>query len=168
MKASVRFAVRPATLMDLPSIVRIYNQSVPDRNATCDLEPATLEERIPWFHAHGPEYPLWVAESEGRITGWACISPYSEREGYRLSVENSLYVDQGFRHQGWGKALLGHTVSEAGRLGYHAIIARVFAHNPASVAIHAGFGFQEMGRLKEVALMDGVYRDVLFLVRLLP
>jgi phosphinothricin acetyltransferase len=158
---------RLATLIDLPSIVRIYNQSVPERNATCELTPATLEDRIPWFHAHDSRHPLWVAETRGRIVGWASISPYSEREGYRLSVENSVYVDQSMRGIGIGEMLLGLTVNESRRLGYHAILARVFAHNPASIRLHQKLGFQEMGNLREIANMDGVFRDVLFLVLLL-
>jgi phosphinothricin acetyltransferase len=153
--------------MDLPSIVRIYNQSIPERNATCDMEPARLEDRISWFHAHDTSYPLWVAEVEGQIAGWACISAYSDRLGYRYSVENSVYVEHSHRSRGLGTLMLAKTVEETSALGYHAIIARVFSHNPASVALHRRFGFEEMGCLREIASMDGIFRDVLFLVKLL-
>ena len=160
--------IRAAVLTDLMSIVRIYNQSIPERNATCDLEPTTLEERIPWFQSHDRDYPLWVADLNGRVVGWASISPYSDRAGYRLTVENSLYVAREHRGQGIGSLLLATTVRESDRLGYHAILARVFAHNPASLATHRRFGFEEMGCLREVALMDGVFRDVVLLVRINP
>jgi phosphinothricin acetyltransferase len=159
--------IRRATLADLPTIVRIYNQSVPDRNATCDLEPSTLEERIPWFHHHDDRYPLWVAALRDRVIGWAALSPYSEKAGYRRTVENSVYVDRDHRGHGLGRRLLDYTLEEAQRLGYHAIIARIFAHNPGSLGLHHAFGFEQMGYLKEVAEMDGVFRDVVYLVKLL-
>ncbi len=158
--------IRRATLADLPSVVRIYNQSIPAGNATCDIEPETLEDRIPWYHTHDAHYPLWVGEAEGRVVGWAALSPYSERAGYRLTVENSLYVAEEERRQGWGRRLLDHTVAQAERLGYHAIIARIFAHNPASLAVHRACGFEEMGMLREIATMDDQFRDVAFLVKL--
>jgi phosphinothricin acetyltransferase len=159
--------VRTAKLPDLPAIVRIYNQSVPDRNATCDLFPTTLEARIPWFHGHNSRYPLWVGVEGDRVVGWACISSYNEKPGYALTIENSVYIDRDRRGHGWGGRLLEHTLKEAKRLGYHAVIARVFAHNPVSLGLHRKFGFEEQGVLKEVALLDGNFLDVAYLVRLL-
>ena len=159
--------IRKAKLVDLPSIVRIYNQSVPDRNATCDLHPTTVEDRIPWFHGHGSQHPLWVATHQDHVVGWACISTYNEKAGYALTVENSVYVDKAHQGQGWGSRLLDHTIDECRRLKYHAILARIFAHNPTSLALHLKHGFEEQGRLREVARLDGIYLDVVYLVRLL-
>lgn len=160
--------IRKAKLADLPAIVRIYNQSVPDRNATCDTRPTSVEERIPWFHGHGSRYPLWSAVADDQVVGWASISPYNEKDGYALTIENSLYVDKDHQGEGWGNHLLLHTVEEARRLGYHAIIARIFAHNPISLSLHRKFGFEEQGRLKEVAQLDGRFLDVVYMIKLLP
>lgn len=160
-------AIRKAELVDLPGIVRIYNQSVPDRNATCDLQLTTLEERIPWFHRHNARHPLWVAAEGERVIGWACISTYNEKAGYALTVENSVYVDKAFRGRGWGRRLLEHTIEESRRLKYHLILARIFAHNETSIALHLKLGFEEQGRLKEIARMDDTFYDVVYLVRFL-
>jgi L-amino acid N-acyltransferase YncA len=160
-------SLRKAKLVDLPAIVRIYNQSVPDRNATCDVQPTTLEDRIPWFHGHGSRHPLWVATEGDQTVGWACISHYNEKAGYALTVENSLYVDKAHRGRGWGSRLLAHTLEEGRRLGYHAVIARIFAHNPVSIGLHLKFGFAEQGRLREIARLDGVFMDVVYLVKIL-
>ncbi|MBW3625648.1 MAG: GNAT family N-acetyltransferase [Armatimonadetes bacterium] len=160
--------IRKARISDLPAIVRIYNQSVPDRNATCDLEPTTLQDRIPWFHSHGARFPLWVAAEKDIVKGWACISPYNEKPGYARMVENSLYIEQASRKQGWGSRLLAHTIKETQRLGYHTILARIFAHNPVSLELHLKHGFEEQGRLREVAYIDGEYLDVAYLIKILP
>lgn len=44
----------------LPAIVEIYNQSIPCRYITGDLEPIKVEERKDWFNFHidNQKYPL--------------------------------------------------------------------------------------------------------------
>ena len=158
--------IRVATEADLPSIVEIYNQSIPERIATCDLEPVSVEERRPWFRQHGESHPIWVAAPGGRVEGWASISRHGERAGYDRTVENSVYVDRDARGRGLGRRLLEHTIEECRRLGHHVILARIFAHNEISLDLHAKLGFEAAGCLREVAWMDGVYRDVVYLQRI--
>ena len=74
---------RDATLDDLPAIVAIYNSTVPSRQVTADLEPVSVESRLGWFQAHGPEKrPLWVVEGEGRVIAWLSFSDFYGRPAY--------------------------------------------------------------------------------------
>mgnify|MGYP003694724771 CR=1 FL=1 len=67
----LRMIIRDAVEADLPAIVEIYNATVPTRMVTAELEPTTVEARLPWFREHSPEqYPFWVAELDGRVIGW--------------------------------------------------------------------------------------------------
>jgi len=67
----VNLILRDAVEADLSAIIEIYNATVPTRMVTAELEPTTVEARLPWFRDHSPdEYPFWVAESDGRLIGW--------------------------------------------------------------------------------------------------
>ncbi len=63
--------IREALESDLPAIIDIYNATVPTRMVTAELEPTTVEARLPWFREHSPDqHPFWVAESDGCVIGW--------------------------------------------------------------------------------------------------
>src|SRR6266568_1614518 len=69
--AATEIRIRDALESDLPAIIDIYNATVPTRMVTAELEPTTIEARLPWFREHSPgQHPFWVAESEGRVIGW--------------------------------------------------------------------------------------------------
>jgi phosphinothricin acetyltransferase len=158
-------SVRIASLSDLPSIVRIYNEAVQDSYAIPDQEETSVKERIPSFYAHGAKYPMLIAENDRDVVAWSCISPYSELAAFHKSVENMLFVSRSSRGQGIGSFLLSQIVNSANQLGYHRMIAKIFAHNFASLAVHRKLGFIEMAYLEEIAFINGTYRDMVFLVR---
>jgi phosphinothricin acetyltransferase len=153
---------RPALLSDCPAISDIYNYYV--RHDTCTYQevPERLEEREQWFRDHGPQYPVIVAESEGRIVGWASLSPYNKRSGYRYTVENSVYLDPEWRQKGIGTVLLQELIDRATALGYRTMIAVISAEQVASIKIHEKFGFIQGGHLKGIGLKFSQRLDVLY------
>jgi L-amino acid N-acyltransferase YncA len=157
---------RPATLNDLPRIVEIYNATVPSRQVTGDLEPISVESRLPWFHAHRPESrPLWVAEAEGQAIAWLSFSDFYGRPAYRKTAEISLYVDEPVRRCGWGSYLLGEAIAYAPALQINRLLAFIFGHNLSSLALFKKFGFEPWGLLPGVASLDQVERDLVILGR---
>src|ERR1700761_4744338 len=93
--ATMSLSYRDATLDDLPAIVAIYNSTVPSRQVTADLEPVSVESRLGWFQAHGPEKrPLWVVEGEGRVIAWLSFSDFYGRPAYSHTAEVSIYLDE--------------------------------------------------------------------------
>ena len=62
-----------------------------------------------------------------------------------------------------GAALLAHAIAAAPRLSIRTMLAFVFGHNAASLALFRRFGFQDWGKLPQVAELDGVERDLLIL-----
>jgi len=156
--------IRLATDADLPAIVAIYNAAIPGHQATADLKPVTTGERKAWFAAHEPERrPIWVAEDKSEIVGWISLSMFYARPAWDPTVEVSFYVDPTHQRQGVGRALLNHAVAAAPGLGICTMIAVVFAHNVASVALLKSADFQPWGRLPGVTHMPEGRRDVLFL-----
>jgi phosphinothricin acetyltransferase len=160
-------AIRPATKADLPAITRIYNAAIEERTATCHLQPRTLAERQRWWRRFDDRHPVFVTECEGQVLCYGCLTPYSSKEGYRFATEHSLYVAPEARGQGLGREMLTHLMREAKRLGYHYMEGGVFAHNPASLALHESLGFERMGTKRQVANLDGHWADVVLMVKLL-
>ncbi len=155
--------IRPATPADLPAITEIYNDAVLTTTATFDIEPRTEAEQRRWFAEHGPDYPLLVAEREGRVVGWASISRFAERPAYSITAETSVYIDAAHRGQGIGKELLGALIEAARRLGFHSLVARIAEGSEASIRLHERYGFETVGRLKEVGRKFDRLLDVYFL-----
>jgi L-amino acid N-acyltransferase YncA len=75
--------IRHARPSDLERVVAIYNQTIPGRLATADLEPVTVEQRRAWFHDRDPaRRPLWVAERDGDVAGWLSVNEFYGRAAY--------------------------------------------------------------------------------------
>jgi len=142
--------VRKATSNDLPAITEIYNQAILATTATFDTEPKNLEEQKVWFESHGPKYPILVSEEDGKVTGWASLSKWSDRCAYSDTAEISLYVDEKSRGKGIGRKLLEAIISEGEKTGLHSIIARIVEGNEMSIHLHQSAGFEHIGIMKEV------------------
>lgn len=159
--------LRAATRADLGAINEIYNHYVLHSTCTYQEEPETLEGRRQWFEHHGERYPVTVAEVEERVIGWGSLSAYHARSAYRHTVENSVYVDYRHHRRGLGSLLLQDLISRARGLGHRVIIAGIDGGQTASVALHAKFGFIEVGRLREVGFKFGRWLDVIYMELLL-
>src|SRR5438105_11459202 len=153
--------IRDAVEADLPTIVEIYNATVPTRMVTAELEPTTVEARLPWFREHSSEhYPFWVAESEGRVIAWLDFKRFLPRSAYRGTVEISVYVDEEFRRRGVGQRLLEEAIARAPSLGITALVGLIFGHNEPSLKLFQRFGFERWGFFPAVAQLDGLKRDL--------
>jgi len=149
---------------DLPSIVAIYNASIPAHTATADTAPVTVDEREAWFEAHQrPARPLWVAEKDDQIVGWVSLSTFYARPAYDPTVEISFYVDPDHQRQGIGRTLVQHACAAARGLGIMTILAVVFAHNDASLRLLESVGFAQWAHLPRITHMPEGRRDVLIL-----
>jgi phosphinothricin acetyltransferase len=161
----IRNAVEP----DLPAIVEIYNATVPTRVVTAELEPTTVEARLPWFREHSPEqYPFWVAEADGRVIGWLDFKKFQQRAAYQGTAEISVYVNEEFRRQGVGQRLLEQAIARAPSLGLTALVGLIFGHNEPSLKLFQRLGFERWGFLPAVARLDGVARDLVVMGRHCP
>jgi phosphinothricin acetyltransferase len=156
--------IRDAVEADLPAIVEIYNATVPTRMVTAELEPTTVEARLPWFREHSPEqYPFWVVELEGRVIGWLDFKKFLPRCAYRGTAEISVYVDEEFRRRGVGQRLLEHAIARAPSLGITALVGLIFGHNEPSLRLFRRLSFERWAFLPAVAQLDGVERDLVMM-----
>jgi L-amino acid N-acyltransferase YncA len=109
-----------------------------------------------------------VAEGSGRVVGWARVAPYDEAHEYYAGVgEATLYVDPMARRGGTGRALLTALAEEADRRGYHKLVGKIFASNEPSIALVKSCGWREVGVHRRHGRLDGEWKDVLVVERLL-
>ena len=160
------FKIRDALESDLPAVIDIYNATVPTRMVTAELEPTTVEARLPWFREHSrDEHPFWVADSDGHIIGWLDFKKFLPRCAYRGTAEISVYVDEKFRRHGVARRLLEAAIARAPSLGITALVGLIFAHNEPSVKLFDRLGFQRWGLLPRIARLDDVQRDLIIVGR---
>jgi L-amino acid N-acyltransferase len=161
--------IRSAKFEDLATILEIYNHAVLNTTASYDYEPRTLEHRIAWFQDHQrQDYPIFVAVNEtDDVVGWSSLSKFHDRMGYRFTAEDSIYVAAEHRGKGVGKLLLAPLVQAAKDRKLHAIIGLIDAQNEPSIRLHAGFGFEQVGLLKQVGFKFNRWLDVVYMQLLL-
>src|SRR5205809_347381 len=167
--AATEIRIRDALESDLPAIIDIYNATVPTRVVTADLEPTTVEARLPWFREHSPDqHPFWVAESGGCVIGWLDFKKFLPRCAYRGTAEISVYVDEKFRRRGVARRMLANAISRAPSLGLNALVGLIFGHNEPSLKLFEQLGFQRWGQLPGIARLENVERDLVVMGRHCP
>ena len=149
--------IRIAQPVDLESIVSIYNFSVRSGFETADTRELQWPKRISWFKSHDREnYPIFVYEEDGVITGWISISPYrAGRQALRYTVEISYYVHPDFKRKGIGSQLILHAISEARQRKYKSVFAIILDRNEASIQLLVKHGFSQWGHLPNIADFNG-------------
>jgi L-amino acid N-acyltransferase YncA len=158
--------VRAARPADADAVARIYSQGIAERTATFETEPRTGADVLPWMDS-GERLPLLVADEQGSVLGWARILAYSDRECYAGVGEVSIYVDRAARRRGVGRRLLEEVERHAGELGYWKLITLLFPENEASLALLRRCGWREVGLHLRHGRLEGEWRDVLMLERLI-
>jgi L-amino acid N-acyltransferase len=160
--------IRKATAEDLPAITDIYNDAVLNLTASFDTQPKTMEEQKKWLKEHQSQFPILVAESEGRIAGWASLSRWSDRCAYSGSAEASLYVNAKDRNSGLGRKLISSLLEEGQMAGLHTVIARIVEGNAVSIHLCETLGFTHIGTMKEVGRKFGKLLDVEMMQKIFP
>lgn len=159
--------IRPAKGTDAEALRTIYNREVLESTVTLDLVPRTLTEQQQWIKDRSGGLVALVATIDDTVVGFASLSFYRDRPGYRTSVENSVYVHHDHMRRGVGSTLLGELIDTAQSHGFHSMFARIVGPQPASVALHENHGFSLIGIEREVARKFNQWHDVALMQRLL-
>ena len=158
---------RPATREDAAAIACIYNQGIEDRIATFETRMRSEEDILAWFVS---PYPVVVVEDEENgeeIVAFGSTSAYSTRECYSGVAECSVYVKRDTRGHGIGRMALEELLRVAETAGFWKLTSRVFVENAASRKLIRSLGFREVGVHEKHAKLDGTWRDVIVVERLI-
>ncbi len=156
--------IRRAEQRDLTALLEIYNAEVLHGVATLDLTPRTEAEWQIWLDSHNKgNHPLFVAELDGHVAGYASFSPFRDKEAYASTVELSIYVAQNDRKKGVATALMRHMLAEAARdPRTHSIVSVITAGNEASQQLHKVFGFSYCGKIPAVGKKFDRFLDIAY------
>ena len=152
--------IRDATDADAAAIADIYNEAIAAGGATMDDDPWTADDVRTQMAGFSSRELYLVVEDEGRTLGWGVIKLYSHKAGYRFCAETSVFLRQARVRQGHGSRLKHALIDRCRDLGYHHLIARIFADNKASIEYNKAFGYEVVGVQREIGFKDGRWQDV--------
>ena len=154
--------IRAALDTDLAGILRIYNDAVQNSTAIWNDRIVDLDNRRAWLaERHDQGYPVLVAIDEGgQVAGYASFGPWRPHDGFRHTVENSVYVSPDHRGSGIGRSLMKALIERARQLEKHVMVAFIESENRASVHMHQQLGFIHVGQMRQVGCKFGRWLDL--------
>lgn len=156
--------IRPAETKDLPAILEIVNHNILYSTAVYDYDPKSLTDIEAWFEEKQlTNWPVIVAEYEDSVVGYGSYGPFRFKQGYRFTVEHSVYVTHSQAGKGTGRLLLTQLITMAKEGGYHTMIGGIDANNTGSIEFHAKFGFTDAGTIKQAGFKFGKWLDLQFM-----
>lgn len=157
--------IRDALDRDLDGVTAIYNDAVEHTTAIWNETRIDVDNRRAWLlDRQRAGYPVLVAVSDdGQVLGYASFGDWRAWDGYRHTVEHSVYVRADQRGAGIGKALMEALIPRAREIGKHVMVAGIEAGNTASIRLHEKLGFEAVGHLQEVGTKFGRWLDLAFL-----
>ncbi|MDF1487635.1 GNAT family N-acetyltransferase [Tessaracoccus caeni] len=156
--------IRRACEDDLPAITRIYNEAGVNTTASWRLQPVTVADRREWFQRQQADnFPVLVIEVDGEVAGFASYGTFRSLEGYRFTVEHSIYLSEQYRAAGAGRSLMRALMDVARGQGIHVMVGVVDGDNEQSLRFHESLGFVEAGRLNQIGHKFGRWLDCVFM-----
>lgn len=155
-----RVTLRLATEADAEAIQRIYAPYVEDTAITFELEPPSTTEIRERIRETLTDYPWLVCEVDGEVVGYAYAGPIRKREAYQWAVESSVYVDSAYHRNGVARGLYESLLALLDLQRYITVYAVATLPNPASVAFHESFGFEQDAAFEKMGYKHGEWHDV--------
>lgn len=155
--------VRQATDQDIPQVLEIINHEILHSTSIWDYDTRNLDQQMTIFDdKKAKNYPFIVAEKEGKIAGFGTYGPFRFKEGYKFTVEHSVYVHHEFTGNGIGTTLLTELIEMAKLQGLHTMIGVIDSENTGSISFHERLGFKTVGHIKETGFKFGRWLDSVF------
>lgn len=153
--------VREMKSRDSVDVLRIFGLGIESGNATFDPDVPSWTE---WDSNH-LKHSRFVFEENGKVLGWAALSPVSSREAYRGVAEVSIYVDTAHLGIRIGTKLMERLILSSENNSTWSLYSGIFPENLASIKLHEKFGFRIIGIRERVACHNGTWRDTVALER---
>lgn len=160
------YHLRDALPDDLPDLLAIYNEAVLNTTAIWNETPVDLANRQAWFELRAAQgYPILVAVDDSGVLGYASFGDWRPFEGFRYTVEHSVYVRGDQRGKGLGPVLMEALIERARAGGKHVMVAAIESGNAASIRLHERLGFVVTGQMAQVGVKFGRWLNLTFMQR---
>jgi phosphinothricin acetyltransferase len=156
---------RDAAADDAAAIARIYNEGIDDRVATFETRHRTADDVVGWFDGRHPV--VVVVDDDGGVIAFAATSTYRPRDCYAGIAEFSVYTARAACGRGAGRMSMEALFTAARAAGFWKLVSRVFVENVASRGLLRALGFREVGVYERHGQLDGEWRDVVIVEKLL-
>ena len=151
-----------ARATDAQAIADIFNEYL--GTATMVLEPRSAADYQAIIEAENSA--IFVAkDASDAVVGFAYVKPYSDRGGYILAGEISIFLAPEFKGKKIGLHLYDELLPAAHALGYRHLTAKIWANNAASIRFHEGFGFRLVGTQVGIGFVGGKRIDTVIMER---
>lgn len=166
-RAIFALRIRDANEADMTAVEAIYAHHVLNGIATFETTPPSaneLNDRREAVRAAG--LPYLVADVDSRVLGYAYATSYRPRPAYRYTVEDSVYVADGYGGHGIGSALLGELIRRCEAGPWRQMLAVIGnSGNEGSIALHRRLGFETVGTFKSAGFKFGGWVDTVLMQR---
>ncbi|HEY1820937.1 MAG TPA: GNAT family N-acetyltransferase [Trebonia sp.] len=159
------YRIRVAGPGDSEAVRAIRNDVIENSTASWTTELVSPADGRNWLAENLARRSAYVAEAGGTVVGYANWAPWRPKDGYRHTVEDSVYLTDGHQGRGLGADLLRALIAGAGGAGAHVMMACIEATNTRSVALHERLGFEVVGTAREVGTKFGRWLDLTMMRR---
>ena len=168
VRPSAPMMIRDVREGDAAAVAAIYGHHVLHGTAAYDTEPPSVDDTLAKIRRiTSPGWPFIIAEQDGAPAGYAYVTQFRDRAAYAWTCETSVYVHPEWQGRGVGKALLRELCDKAEAFGFRQIVGVIGGAEPASIALHASCGFEEVGRLRAAGWKHGRWLDNVYMQRAL-
>jgi len=168
MSKPAELCIRPAKAEDYAAIASIYNEAIAEGGITMDAHPKTAEDIQAIAEKMGSREIYLVGETAQGVAGWGIVKAYSDRLGYQVACETSIYLSFAAIGKGYGRALQAALMQKVSDYKYHHVVAKILGGNTSSIKFHQQFGFEIVGVQNQIGLINGTWHDVVILQHILP
>ena len=159
---SLKQIIRPVNpASDTNAITAIYNQYIEKTTVSFETDTLSTEQMRKRIRDISSEYPYLVYETDGQVIGYAYVHRWKERAAYSLTVETTIYLSPGHKHEGVGTALMHELIERCKAAGYKVLIACITGENTESINFHSSLGFVQASHFHNVGYKFGRMLDVI-------
>ena len=156
--------IRPARASDAGGIASIWNPIIRDTTITFNPVEKSEPEIAALMNTRQAEgHAFLVAETGGKVLGFASYSQFRPGPGYARCMEHSLYLAPQARGEGLGRALMDALAKHARARPMRMLIGAMTESNTNSVAFHARLGFVEVAHIPDAGWKFGRYHDLVLM-----
>jgi L-amino acid N-acyltransferase YncA len=159
--------IRDAEAADAERCAAIYAPYVRETTISFESEPPAAEEMARRIAEAQRAHAWLVLETDGEVVGYAYGGPFMARAAYQWATSVSVYLEQGRRRTGGGRALYEALFERLAARGHRTALAGIAVPNDASIGLHRALGFEPVGTYRRVGWKLGRWHDVAWYQRAL-
>lgn len=152
--------IRAATIADAEAMATIFNAYL--GKATMVLDPRSAADYATIIS--GEKTAVYVGlDVNGQVAGFAYVKSYSDRRGYALAGEVTIFLAENGTGAGLGGKLYDQLIPFTDTLGYRHLTAKIWANNTGSIRFHKRYGFRMVGTQVGIGWVNGKRVDTVLM-----